>query len=68
MTPRGEVSYAQLRSRVDALAMSLTDRGAGPGRVVAFPADGDPETVIASDIVQEAYLGAAPDKSKEAKK
>ncbi len=31
-------------------------------------ADGDPETVIASDIVQEAYLGAAPDKSKEAKK
>ncbi len=31
-------------------------------------ADGDPETVIASDIVQEAYLGAAPDKSKEARK
>lgn len=34
------------------------------GKLVA---DGDPDTVIASDIVQEAYLGAAPDKSKEAK-
>jgi acyl-coenzyme A synthetase/AMP-(fatty) acid ligase len=46
LTPRGDVSYAQLRSRVDALAMSLADRGAGPGRVVAFPADGEPETLV----------------------
>lgn len=28
-------------------------------------ADGDPATVIASPVVQEAYLGAAPDKSRE---
>ncbi|HET7845573.1 MAG TPA: non-ribosomal peptide synthetase, partial [Xanthomonadales bacterium] len=46
VTPRGEVSYAQLRSRVEALAMSLADRGAGPGRVVAFPADVEPETLV----------------------
>lgn len=30
-------------------------------------ADGEPNEVIASAVVQEAYLGAAPDKSKEAR-